>query len=179
MSGITHGVFSSNTDEWATPQDLFDALNEEFHFTLDVCADQTNHKVSRYFTKEQNGLIQNWKPYVSWMNPPYGDEIPQWVHKARTTAEGGGIVVGLLPARTDTRWWGEVMEATELRFIKGRLKFGGSKNCAPFPSVIAVWGTPRVPTITLIDTKGGSLQKGDTPPRKKSGIDLWGDSLDC
>ena len=86
--------------------------------------------------------------------------------------------MALLPARTDTKWWGDVMQATELRFIKGRLKFGGSKNCAPFPSVIAIWGTYRVPTISLIDTKGGSLQKGTYPLREKNGIQLWGVPLD-
>ena len=87
---LTSGVFSSDSDEWATPQDLFDSLDQEFGFTLDVCADDSNHKVARYFTKEQDGLTQDWQNEVCWMNPPYGDGIPKWVEKARRTAEGGG-----------------------------------------------------------------------------------------
>lgn len=148
---ITSGLMSSATDEWATPQGLFDRLNAEFGFTLDVCANESNHKVSRYFDKDADGLAQDWTGEVCWMNPPYGREIPKWVAKARATAERGGVVVGLLPARTDTRWWADVMQATELRFIRGRIRFGGSSAGAPFPSVVVVWGTPRVPTVTIME----------------------------
>ena len=82
------------------------------------------------------------------MNPPYGSKIPDWVRKARESAEqNGALVVGLLPARTDTKWWSDVMKASEIRFIKGRLKFGDSKQSAPFPSVIVIWGTPKFPVI--------------------------------
>lgn len=151
MTRITSGLFTSTTDKWATPPALFKKLDDEFHFTLDVCADATNAKVAKYFTEEQDGLAQDWTKDISWMNPPYGDAIPLWVRKAVETARGGGVVVGLLPNRSDTRWWGDVMKATELRFIKGRVKFGGSKSGAPFPSVIAVWGTPRVPTISIME----------------------------
>lgn len=87
---ITSGLMSSNTDQWATPQDLFDRLDAEFHFTLDVCADETNRKVAKYFDKAADGLAQDWTRDVCWMNPPYGREIPKWVRKARITAEGGG-----------------------------------------------------------------------------------------
>ena len=153
MTRITSGLFTSTTDKWATPPALFKKLDDEFHFTLDVCADATNAKVAKYFTEEQDGLAQDWTKEVSWMNPPYGDAIPKWVAKAAETAMGGGIVVGLLPNRSDTRWWGDVMKATELRFIKGRVKFGGSKSGAPFPSVIAIWGTPRVPTISIMEAE--------------------------
>lgn len=148
---ITAGLMSSATDEWATPQGLFDRLNAEFGFTLDVCANESNHKVSRYFDKAADGLAQDWTGEICWMNPPYGREIPKWVAKARATAERGGVVVGLLPARTDTRWWADVMQATELRFIRGRIRFGGSSAGAPFPSVVVVWGTPRVPTVTIME----------------------------
>ena len=150
---ITSGLMSSNTDKWATPQDLFDRLNEEFHFTLDVCADDTNHKVDRYFDESVDGLSKDWTKDISWMNPPYGRMIPMWVRKAVETARGGGVVVGLLPARTDTRWWADVMQATELRFIKGRVRFGGSDSGAPFPSVVAIWGTPRVPIISVMEAR--------------------------
>lgn len=147
---LTSGMTSSNTDQWSTPADLFRKLDDEFHFTLDVCADETNFKVAKYFDKATDGLKQDWTKEVSWMNPPYGRTIPEWVRKAAETAAGGGVVVALLPARTDTRWWADVMKATELRFIKGRVKFGGSPNGAPFPSVIAIWGTPRVPVISIM-----------------------------
>ena len=147
---ITSGLMSSNTDQWATPPDLFSILDNEFKFTLDVCADASNHKVARYFDRAMDGLAQDWTKDVCWMNPPYGREIPKWVRKARDTARGGGVVVALLPARTDTAWWLDVMEATELRFIKGRVRFGGA-GPAPFPSVIAIWGTPRVPIIKIME----------------------------
>ena len=147
---MTPGLTSSLTDEWATPQDLFNTLHSEFNFNLDVCADLNNHKVPKYFDKDMNGLIQDWGTHTCWMNPPYGRDIIKWVKKAAISARGGAVVVGLLPARTDTKWWGYVMQASELRFIKGRLKFGNSKTAAPFPSVIAIWGTPTTPVIKVI-----------------------------
>lgn len=150
---LTEGLTSSNTDEWATPIDLFKRLDREFNFTLDVCADDSNHKVARYFTKEIDGLKQDWTKDICWMNPPYGRTIGQWVKKAKETSQGGGIVVALLPARTDTRWWADVMTASELRFIQGRVKFGSAINAAPFPSVIAIWGTVRPPIISLMGVK--------------------------
>jgi phage N-6-adenine-methyltransferase len=134
------GMFTSNTPEWETPQDLFNELNEEFHFQLDVCATPENAKCKRYFTKEMDGLKQNWREWggYKWMNPPYGREIGLWVKKASEERK----VVCLLPARTDTRWfWDYCYEKpwTRVRFIKGRLKFGGSKNSAPFPSMIVIF----------------------------------------
>ena len=151
MPDLTSGMTSSLTDNWPTPRYVFDPLNAEFHFTLDVCADSVNHKVDRFFDAESDGLKQDWTKDVCWMNPPYGRVIGQWVKKAVETAKGGGIVVALLPARTDTKWWKEyVMTASELRFISGRVKFGNAGVGAPFPSVIAIFGTPTRPTISLV-----------------------------
>lgn len=147
---FTEGLKSSNTDDWETPIDLFNSLNDEFGFTLDVCADEHNHKCPRYYDKATDGLSKNWYGEICWMNPPYGRSISKWVEKAAETATGGGVVVALLPARTDTRWWDYVMKATELRFIRGRVKFGKSTVGAPFPSVIAIWGTPRTPIIKMM-----------------------------
>ncbi len=131
--------FSSKTNEWATPQTTFDRLDQEFHFVLDVCASHANAKCARYFTREQDGLEQPWRGSC-WMNPPYGREIGKWIQKAAQTAwQGFGTVVCLLPARTDTRWWHEYCAKAELRFIRGRLKFGDSKCGAPFPSVIVIF----------------------------------------
>lgn len=86
---LTKGLFTSNTDEWATPKQLFDKLNAEFHFNTDVCATAENAKCSRYYTKEQDGLKQEWRG-VCWMNPPYGREIEKWIRKAYESALGGG-----------------------------------------------------------------------------------------
>ena len=136
---ITKGMLSSNTDLWETPQDFFDKLNEEFHFDLDVCALPENAKCEKYFTPEQDGLSEEWHG-TCWMNPPYGRKIGAWVQKAyETSVHAGGTVVCLLPARTDTAWWHDYVMKGEVRFIRGRLKFGGSKNSAPFPSAVVVF----------------------------------------
>ena len=96
---ISSGLFSSNTDEWATPQDFFDKLNAEFHFDLDVCATKENAKCKRFFTKEHDGLKQDWKG-VCWMNPPYGRQISLWVYKALESARGGRqLFVSSLPVQ--------------------------------------------------------------------------------
>jgi len=130
--------FSSATDLWATPQDFFDKLNAEFNFTLDPCSNHENHKCERYFTEEDDGLAQSWKNERVFMNPPYGREIGKWVSKAYAE---DALVVALVPARTDTAWWHDnVMKpGVDVRFIRGRLKFGGSKNSAPFPSAVVVF----------------------------------------
>src|ERR1035437_2704968 len=118
--------FSSKTPEWETPQDTFDALNKEFQLNVDVCANTKNHKLPMWFSPEEDGLSKDWDGSRCWMNPPYGREIGKWVAKAATG--GAAIVVALLPARTDTRWFHEYIHGkAEVRFIKGRLKFGGSK----------------------------------------------------
>ena len=137
----TEVMFSSKTDLWATPQDFFNQLNEEFHFTLDVCALPENAKCECFYTPEIDGLSQPWTGRV-WCNPPYGREIGQWVRRAHFALASGGadLVVMLLPARTDTRWFHEyIYKRAEIRFIKGRLKFGGANNSAPFPSMVVVF----------------------------------------
>ena len=132
--------FSSETDQWATPKDFFDKCDKEYGpFTLDVCADKDNAKCQRFFSKAQNGLSQNWTGKC-WMNPPYGREIGRWMQKAYESSVNGAIVVCLVPARTDTRWWHEYAMKGKVTFIRGRLKFGGSKNSAPFPSALVVFG---------------------------------------
>ena len=132
-------MFSSASDEWATPQDFFDKLNEEFRFTLDPCANADNHKCDKYFTKEQNGLVQDWGTERVYCNPPYGRGISEWVAKC---SRHSGLAVMLIPARTDTKWFHEYVyqkQNVEIRFIKGRLKFGNSSNSAPFPSMVIVF----------------------------------------
>jgi phage N-6-adenine-methyltransferase len=131
--------FSSATDDWATPQAFFDELNKEFNFTLDVCASASNAKCANYYTAQDDGLKQEWAGVV-WMNPPYGRTIKQWMAKAVEAADNGATVVCLVPARTDTAWFQDYAMKGEIRFIRGRLKFGNSKNSAPFPSALVILG---------------------------------------
>lgn len=132
------GLLTSNTDMWSTPQDFYDKLNKEFWFNLDPCATDENHKCDTYFTKEQDGLQQDWSWYRAFINPPYWRVIWKWVEKASNTR--GGVIVMLLPARTDTkRFHDHIYGKAEIRFIKWRLKFGWSKNSAPFPSMVVVY----------------------------------------
>ena len=135
---MNDALFSSKTCEWETPLPFFKALDEQYHFTLDVCATEENAKCDTYYTPEQNGLMQAWEGRC-WMNPPYGRSISAWVKKAYESAAKGALVVCLLPARTDTSWWHDYCMKGKITFIRGRLKFGKSKNSAPFPSVVVVF----------------------------------------
>ena len=141
MSGITKGMMSSNTDLWATPKSFFDKLNTIYNFNIDVCALPDNAKCEKYFTPEIDGLSQDWLG-TCWMNPPYGREIGKWIEKAYNEAQKVNTIVALLPARTDTKWfhnWIYEMHGVEVEFIRGRLKFGDSKNSAPFPSMVVIF----------------------------------------
>lgn len=141
QSAFWDAAFSSKTDDWATPMQTFRELDHEFGFGLDVCASADNAKCARYFTKEQDGLAQSWEG-VCWMNPPYGEVIGQWMEKAYLSAEAGATVVCLVPARTDTAWWHDYAMRGEVRFLRGRLKFGAAENSAPFPSAVVVFRPP-------------------------------------
>ncbi len=139
---MNSGMFTSVTDLWETPQELFDDLNHFYNFALDVCAIPENAKCEKYFTPEVDGLSQNWEG-VCWMNPPYGRQIGRWLKKAYESAQNGATVVCLIPARTDTAWWHDYVMKGEVKFLRGRLKFGGSKNSAPFPSAIVTFNFTR------------------------------------
>jgi phage N-6-adenine-methyltransferase len=143
--------FKSKTTEWATPQAFFEALDREFHFMLDVAAQPDNAKCPQYFTPEENGLVQPWKG-ICWMNPPYGKASSQWVAKAYESAQQGATVVCLLPARTDTKWWQRYcLPPTEVRFVAGRLTFGGANNPAPFPNAVVIFRPPYGQEMPLED----------------------------
>lgn len=138
----TNLMFSSNSDMWSTPQEFFNKLNEEFNFTLDPCATQFNAKCTLFFTEEDNGLSKNWQGHTVFCNPPYGRKIKDWVKKCSEEAQKTDTtVVMLIPARTDTLYFHNYIynKAREIRFIKGRLKFGDSENPAPFPSMVVVF----------------------------------------
>lgn len=131
--------FSHQSDEWATPQELFDELNKEFNFDLDPCATSENHKCDRYYTMESDGKAQKWGGCRVFCNPPYS-QISEWVEKAfRETRNDNTLVVLLIPSRTDTRYFHDyIYQRAEIRFIKGRVKFGG-KGSAPFPSMLVIF----------------------------------------
>ena len=133
--------FSSATDDWATPQDVFDRLSSQWGpFDLDVCASSSNAKCRRFFTKEDDGLSKEWRGRC-WMNPPYGRTIGAWMKKAyEESLRGAQVVVCLVPARTDTAWWHDYAAKGQVAFIRGRIKFGGHRNSAPFPSAVVVFG---------------------------------------
>ena len=140
----TNGIFSSETDEWATPPEVFSELDREFSFTLDPCSTHENAKCENHYTKQEDGLEKSWGGHSVFMNPPYGRQIGKWVQKAFEEAQKENTsVVCLLPARTDTKWFHDYCILGEIRFIRGRLKFGGSKNSAPFPSMVVIFDKKR------------------------------------
>lgn len=128
----------TGTDVWGTPQHVFDELHAEFNFTLDPCSDGTNAKCPLFFTPEDDGLAQDWGQHTVFMNPPYSAN-KDWMRKAYEASLQGATVVCLVPSRTDVRWWHEYAMKGEIRFLRGRLKFGDAKNSAPFPSAVVVF----------------------------------------
>ena len=132
-------MFSSATDLWSTPRATFDALDSEFGFTLDPCATTGNAKCVKFYTLADDGLSQDWSGDTVFMNPPYGRTIKHWIKKAYDSAQQGATVVCLVPARTDTAYWHDYCIKGEVRFIRGRLKFGGHVHSAPFPSAVVIF----------------------------------------
>jgi phage N-6-adenine-methyltransferase len=170
--------FSSLREDWATPSELFAQLNAEFGFTLDAAASEHNAKAEQFYTEADDGLAQPWTGVV-WCNPPYGREIHHWIEKAIRAAHQGATVVLLVPARTDSVWFQQLMRhADEIRLLAGRVTFEGATEPAPFPSAIAVlraldWTNPlawtryRIPRrhdrgdrrwCTVRPTDGGGAQ---------------------
>ena len=145
--------YQSSRMDYETPAHIFDSLDSFYGFTLDVCATPENAKCEKYFTIEDNGLVQDWRGDVCWMNPPYGRDVGKWVKKAYETAQLGGLVVGLIFARTDTRWWHDYVwyanaprPGVDVSFLKGRVRFeldGVAQGPAPAPSVVIVWRPVR------------------------------------
>lgn len=139
MGKLNPGLMSSKSDEWTTPIELFDALHNRFIFDLDAAANDENHLCDRYYTKENDGLRQSWEWRRVFCNPPYS-QIARWAEKFQEESSRALLLVALVPARTDTRWWHKhIMTADKIVYIRGRLKFSNSKNSAPFPSALAIW----------------------------------------
>lgn len=144
--GVGSPALTSDRTDWETPRDLFDRLNDFWQFDLDVAASDANHLCPIYFTRETDGLSHSWRGHRVWCNPPYGKQIADWVRKAyEETRDGRTLVIMLVPARTDTRWYHDYIQgkAAEVKFIRGRLKYtlgGVAQNSAPFPSMLVRWG---------------------------------------
>ena len=148
MSGFTSGMRSSNDSTWTTPPEFFAELHKEFNFTLDAAALKSSAVVPNYFGPDHELLWRRDALTCVWdgasgggwifLNPPYGRAIKSFMRKADEEAKQGAKIVALVPARTDTAWWHDYCIHYEIRFIRGRLKFGGSKNSAPFPSALVI-----------------------------------------
>jgi len=137
-------MFSSKSEEWETPQELYNYLNLDYRFTLDPCATPENAKCEKFFTREDDGLNKSWEGEKVFMNPPYGRDIKKWVKKAYEEGQKPETVVAcLIPSRTDTKYWHEYcMKAWKIHFVKGRLKFTNNNignNSAPFPSAVIIF----------------------------------------
>jgi phage N-6-adenine-methyltransferase len=140
---------SLRADDWETPPEVFDPLNREFGFTLDVAAEAHNTKCARFISHDDDGLISDWGANVCWCNPPYGSAIARWVRKAWLASKYGATVVMLVPARTDTAWWHDYAMRGDVRFLRGRVRFmrrgeriGDTTNGSaqsPFPSAVVVF----------------------------------------
>lgn len=138
---ISNALYSNRSDEWPTPLSFFQLLDKEFRFTLDPCATARNAKCRLFFTRREDGLAQPWGGHRVFCNPPYGRLMRQWAEKCYRSAQAGALVVLLAHARTDTRWFHDWVygKASEIRFVRGRLRFGDGSQSAPFPSLVAVY----------------------------------------
>lgn len=148
-------LLSSKSDEWETPIELFNELNEKYHFTLDPSCQEHNHKCEKYYTQKENGLIQDWSGEIVFCNPPYGKSIGEWVKKCYSENKNNNVFICLLiPSRTDTKWFHKYIyhnKNAEIIFLQGRLRFvnrtfpswradGNFKiSPAPFPSMLVIF----------------------------------------
>lgn len=145
-----NGRYHGDGRSWGTPPEVFNPLHAEFGFTLDPCATPDSAKVPKFYTEVDDGLSKDWSSERVFMNPPYGKEIYGWTRKAREEAKRGALVVALLPASCDLKWWHEdVIGHAEVRYIRGRVRFltgGPYRSSGFFASVIVIW---RPPSTTL------------------------------
>lgn len=132
-------MFTSLRSDWRTPKAIFEMLNKEFNFDVDICATKDNALCAEYVTPEMDAFTVDWSKWKSiYCNPPYGRAIGDWVKRADDAAKNGSTVVMLIPSRTDTRWFHDYCLKYEIRFLCNRLNFDDSKGRAPFPSMVVV-----------------------------------------
>jgi site-specific DNA-methyltransferase (adenine-specific) len=138
---LQKAMVSSKTNEWETPQWFFDKLNKEFNFTLDPCCKKETAKCNKFFTEEEDGLKQDWSKDIVFMNPPYGGNTGKWIRKAWLESRNGATIVCLIVSSTDRSYWHDYIFpfASEIRFIRGRLRFGNAESTAPFASAIIIF----------------------------------------
>lgn len=165
---MNKALLSSINQKYETPQYLFDALNEAFHFDIDVCATYENTKCQRYYTPEIDGLKQPWHNHKTcWCNPPYKETL-KWIEKAYQESLLGATVVCLIAARTDTRYFQDYIfpYAKAICFIRGRLRFMGEKNPATFPSAIVVFSPEPLAQekVNVLQKWGNVLVNNYTEP---------------
>ncbi len=164
-NGTCQGIhFSSKTSEWPTPQWLFNALDKEFGFTLDPCSTHKNAKCDKHFTIEDDGLKKSWEDETVFMNPPYGREIEKWMKKAYEESKTGATVVCLVPSRTDTRWWHNWAMKGEIRLLKGRVRFEGAINVAPFPTAVIVFRPANYKLLSYSEIRKPDATVGNRRP---------------
>lgn len=137
-------MVSSKSNEWSTPNYLFNKLDKEFQFDLDVAATGDNAKCEKFYDSESNGLSKDWHKEsftACWMNPPYGGNTRQWIKKAHLESTLGAIIVCLIVSSTDRSYWHDYIFpfASEIRFLRGRIAFGKAKSTAPFASAIVIF----------------------------------------
>jgi phage N-6-adenine-methyltransferase len=147
--------FQSARQDWTTPDSVFEPLRAEFGFTLDAAASAENTRAAAYFTAADDGLRQDWGHHVVWLNPPYGSggaPLKSWVQKAYEASVRGATVVMLIPARTNTEWFHTYcLERAEVRFIRGRPKFGNADHGLPLPLCLVVFRPPSIPQLEAAD----------------------------
>lgn len=138
---LSPALMSSAKMDWGTPWALFDQYHDRYQFTIDLAAHERNKKMERFYSEQDDALKQDWSKEVGWLNPPYGRELPKWVKKAYEESQRGALVVMLVPARPDTRWWQDYVQGkAHIKFLAGRVKFEGAEHGAPFPSAILIYG---------------------------------------
>lgn len=158
---LQKAMVSSKSNEWSTPWDFFNDLNDEFNFTLDPCSTVENKKCNKYYTIEENGLNQDWSKDIVFMNPPYGGNTKQWIEKAYNESLKGAIVVCLIVSSTDRSYWHDFIfpYAAQIRWIRGRIKFGDSKSTAPFASAVVIFDAKNIYKEKIIYYKKSVSEK--------------------
>jgi len=139
MPEVKQSWFNRDKTNYETPDNIFNPLNEKYHFTLDVAADNENHKCDNYYSQEDDGLNKDWGINICWMNPPFGRGLKKWVAKAHSESLKGATVVCLIPVRTNTNWWHDYCLQADVEFIKGEVTFKGYDRGLWMPFAIVVF----------------------------------------